>query len=66
MQMQSVESFEKWGMDLIGPLPASEQGNKYILTMTDYATKMIELFPIQTKEADIIAKIIVEQIIISC
>ena len=31
------------GIDLIGPLAETTQGNKYVLSMTDYFTKVISL-----------------------
>ncbi|XP_077991053.1 uncharacterized protein LOC144445388 [Glandiceps talaboti] len=32
------------GMDLIGPLPPTDNGNVYIMTVTDYFTKSLEAF----------------------
>lgn len=39
------ESLESWNVDFIGPLPETEQGNKYILLFIDPFTKWIEAFP---------------------
>ena len=39
-------------MDLIGPLPTSPNGNKYILTMVDAYSKLVELIPIKDKTAE--------------
>ncbi|KAJ1131535.1 hypothetical protein NDU88_009871, partial [Pleurodeles waltl] len=39
------------GVDLIGPLPTTPTGNKYILTATDYFSKWVEAFPLKTKTA---------------
>ena len=38
-------------MDLIGPLPTSINGNKYILTMVDAYSKLVEVMPIKDKTA---------------
>jgi hypothetical protein len=29
----------------------TETGNRYVLTMTDYFTKWVELYPLKSKEA---------------
>ena len=43
-------------MDIIGPLLRSNNGNKYILTICDYATRYPEALPIPDTEAIAIAK----------
>uniref|UniRef100_A0A3B3BXR1 Gypsy retrotransposon integrase-like protein 1 n=1 Tax=Oryzias melastigma TaxID=30732 RepID=A0A3B3BXR1_ORYME len=45
------EPWEVLGMDLIGPLPETREGNKYILTMTDLFTKWVIAEPLKTKTA---------------
>ncbi|KAJ1159255.1 hypothetical protein NDU88_011923 [Pleurodeles waltl] len=45
------EVWELLGVDLIGPLPTTPTGNKYILTATDYFSKWVEAFPLKTKTA---------------
>lgn len=42
-------------MDLIGPLPETSRGNKYIVTLTDYFSKWAEAAPLPNKSADGIA-----------
>ena len=39
------------GIDLIGPLTVSENGNRYILTLSDYCTKWVEAVPLERKHA---------------
>ena len=39
------------GMDLIGLLPVTPRGNKYIITLTDYFSKWAEAAPLQDKTA---------------
>ena len=37
--------FEAMAMDVMGPLPVTSSGNKYILVVADYFSKWIELIP---------------------
>lgn len=39
--------FERVVMDLVGPLPKSTQGHKYILVIVDYATRYPKVVPPQ-------------------
>ena len=38
---------QRIAMDILGPLPETEQQNKYILVISDYFTKWTESFPIR-------------------
>ena len=41
------------GIDFIGPIsPPSPSGNKYILTIGEYFTKLVVAFPWETKHAE--------------
>jgi hypothetical protein len=35
--------FEKWGIDLMGPLPMTRKGHRFIVVAIDYLTKFIEV-----------------------
>jgi len=35
--------FEKWGIDLMGPLPMTKRGHRFIVTATDYLIKFVEV-----------------------
>ena len=48
--------WEFLGIDLIGPLPLTTQGNKYILTVTDLLSKYVEAFSIPEKSAFVVSK----------
>lgn len=50
--------WNKIGMDLIGPMPETPRGNKYIITLTDYFTKWAEAAPLPDKTALGVAKFI--------
>ena len=43
------------GIDLIGPLPVTNDRNKYILTLSDHCTKWVEAVLLESKEATGIA-----------
>ena len=50
-------------MDIIGPLPKTQNGNIYILVCTDYTTKYPEAFPLRDQKAETIAQVLFEEII---
>jgi len=54
--------FERWYIDLTGLHPKSKHGHLWILTCMDSFTKWAEAFPLRSKEAEPIAKILVEQV----
>ncbi|CAG2219390.1 unnamed protein product [Mytilus edulis] len=49
---------------ILGELPETESGNKYILVVSDYYTKWTESFAMPNMEAKTVAKIIVEEVIV--
>ncbi|VDM02594.1 unnamed protein product [Schistocephalus solidus] len=49
---------ERVGVDLVGPLPPSVRGNRYILVMVDFFTKMAEAEPLPNMSADTVAQAI--------
>ena len=44
--------FSRVGLDLIGPLPTTRRGNKYIIVLVDYLTKWVEAEPLQKTESE--------------
>jgi len=54
--------YERWYIDLSGPHPRSDRGHVYILTCIDTFTKWAEAFPLRNKEAESVAKVLVEQV----
>lgn len=52
--------FFRCATDLIGPLPESDVGNKYILTLIDYATRWVEAVPLRGTTSKIVIEHLVE------
>ena len=52
--------YERWYIHLTGPHPQSDRGNIWILTCMDSFTKWAEAFPLRSKEAKPIARVLVE------
>ena len=52
---------ERVAMDVMGPLPKSTRGNRYILVIGDYFTKWVEAYPMPNQEAVTVADIFVNQ-----
>ncbi len=38
-----LRPFEKWGIDLMGPLPMTRREHRFIVVATDYLTKFAEV-----------------------
>ena len=55
--------FEMLAMDFLGPLPTTEQGNKYIVVVADYCTKWTEAFPLQDQTTKTTAETLVNEVI---
>lgn len=55
--------FEKISWDIMGPLPVTHDGNKYILVVTDLFTKWVEAFPLKETSSVTLAKVLVDEVI---
>ena len=52
----SVSSFlERIAIDVVGPLPKTERGNVYILSVTDYFTKLVQGYEMPDQTAQTVA-----------
>lgn len=56
--------FEKCCLDIVGPLPETQTGNKYILTFQDELSKFLVAIPISRQDAETVAREFVRQIIL--
>ena len=54
---------ERTAIDVLGPLPVTSDGNKFILVIADYFTKWTEAFPMSNQEATTVAKILVDEFV---
>ncbi|CAF3794553.1 unnamed protein product [Rotaria sordida] len=64
--MKPIIVSEPWhtvGIDITGPLPKTRRGNRFILVVVDYFTKWVELFPLQSTKASIIAQLFLDEVI---
>ena len=52
---------ERVCLDIVGPFPESDQGNKYALVVTDYFTKFVEIYPIPNQEATTVSSVLVRE-----
>ena len=63
MQQYNVGApFERIAVDVMGPLPESSKGNRYLLVAMDYFTKWPEVIPVRNQEATTIAEALVENV----
>ncbi len=60
----AAHPFEKCYLDIVGPLPLSTAGNKYILTFQDDLSKYVVATPINQQDATTVAKSFVSQIVL--
>ena len=59
------KAFEVISIDTVGPLPKTVNNNRYCITIQCDLTKFIKIIPIQNKEANTIARGLVEDFILS-
>jgi len=59
-----INAFDRLIVDTIGPLPKSENGNEYAVTLICYLTKYLDAIPVPDKNANTVAKAIFESFIL--
>eukprot|EP00057_Strongylocentrotus_purpuratus_P018268 XP_011672742.1 PREDICTED: protein NYNRIN-like [Strongylocentrotus purpuratus] len=56
-------TLERVAMDILGPLPETDRGNRYVLVIGDYFSKWIESYALPNQEARTVARVVVEEFI---
>ncbi len=62
-QMPVGGPLDRLATDVLGPLPETKRGNRYILVVTDHFTKWVEIFPIRDQTAPTCAGLILNEVI---
>lgn len=57
--------FERIAIDVTGLLSRTEKGNRYILVIMEYFTKLPEVYPTENQEATTIADILINRITVN-
>jgi hypothetical protein len=60
--MTTGAPWDRLSVDIMGPLPESSRGNKYIMVVTDYFTKWVEIFAIPDQQAETCADILLNEV----
>lgn len=63
MTMTIPGVFERVSVDILGPLPITVSGNRYVLCFTDHCTRWPILVPIKTTDASTVAKVFFTHVI---
>lgn len=58
------ESLYRVSIDILGPLPQTHNGTKYIVVIAEYFTRWTEAYPTPNQEAATVASVLVEQFIV--
>ena len=51
--------FKRIAIDIVGPLPRTKSGNRYMLTVCDYATRYPEAIPLSNIRAETVARALI-------
>ena len=55
MSMRAEFHFKRIAINIVGPLPKTERGNRYLLVVVDYYTRRPEAYAIVHQDAHLIA-----------
>ena len=58
-----TDIFERWGVDIVGPLPITREGNRYIMIAMDYFSRWPEARPLKAANVNTVATFLYEEII---
>ena len=57
------KAFDRVAVDVLGPFPPSNRGNRYVVVFSDYLTRWCEAFPVPNVEATVISIFLVDEVI---
>ncbi|GBL89209.1 hypothetical protein AVEN_145300-1 [Araneus ventricosus] len=62
LQRQDIPDapFSKIAIDIVGPLPVTEGGNRYIITLIDHFTLWCEAYPVSNIASPNVAKVLMD------
>ena len=55
-----IAPYEKLALDIFGPLPETQKGNRYILSMQDRLTRYTVLVPLQNESMNSIIEALID------
>jgi Integrase zinc binding domain/Integrase core domain len=61
--IEASQPFERIGIDFVGPLPETAEGNKYMIVMVNYFTKWPEVRVTKRADAKTVVKFLYEEVI---
>jgi transposase InsO family protein len=61
----TLQVFDKWEIDFVGPInpPTKRSGDRYIITVTKYLTRWVEVAPIKDCSVETTTHFIIEKVI---
>ena len=62
-KMPQVGRFDRWHIDVLGPLTKTAEGFEYILVIVDAFTRWTEAFPLKTQSAKEIATVLYNEVV---
>ena len=61
--MRTGSPWDRLSTDILGPLPESNRGNKYVMVVTDYFTKWVEIFALPDQTAVTCANTLLNEVL---
>ena len=61
--IKAKHPFDVLSWDIMGPLPVTSQGNKYVLVVTDLFSKWKEAFALKSTYSETLAKVLIDEVI---
>ena len=56
-------AFDRVAVDVLGPFPPSNRGNRYVVVFSDHLTRWCDAFPVPSVEATVISCLLVDEVI---